>query len=147
MKTHFLRPVYVALAFVALVLVAREFAVPDDFGVNERGYMYGWHRRGNEDEWKRVKAKFRTREYCRDCHHGNYAMIMETPHAIVNCENCHGLAADHPQAPPKLEINRTRGQCLRCHAKLPVIRGINNEEHNPGVECVFCHNPHKPGFS
>ena len=44
--------------------------------------------------------------------------------------------------------------CLRCHARLPykgsgrmLIRTIVDEEHNPGMECVMCHNPHKPGFN
>jgi hypothetical protein len=154
MKSHAFRPLYVVLALVALTLLLREFAVPDDFGSHERGYMYGWHRKGNEEEWKQVKVKYQTREYCRGCHQQNYSMIMQTPHAIINCENCHGLAVDHPEDPPKLEVNRTREQCLRCHAKLPsegsgraVIRGILNGEHNPDMECVLCHNPHKPGFS
>jgi hypothetical protein len=27
-----------------------------------------------------------------------------------------------------------------------MIRGIDNDAHNPGMECVSCHNPHKPGM-
>jgi hypothetical protein len=49
---HVLRPFFVFLAFVAIVLIVRFFYVPKDFGIHERGYMYGWHRKSNEEEWK-----------------------------------------------------------------------------------------------
>lgn len=153
MKSHMLRPLFVIIALVILILVARVFIVPDDFGVYERGYMYSWHRKSNEDDWKNFTVKYRTREYCKDCHRGKYEMIMQTPHSIIQCENCHGPAVDHPMEPAKLDINRDRAQCLRCHALLPytgsgrmVIRGIVDGEHNAGMECVLCHNPHKPWF-
>lgn len=153
MKNHVFRPILVILAAVGIILVARAFVVPEDFGVHERGYMYGWHRKSNEEEWKNFKVKYQTREYCKGCHSHNYEMILQTPHAIIQCENCHGPAIDHPGAPAKLAIDRSRSQCLRCHAALPyvgsgrmIIRGIEDEVHNPGTECVMCHNPHKPGF-
>jgi len=153
MKNHVFRPVLVILAAVGIILVARAFVVPEDFGAHERGYMYGWHRKSNEEEWKNFKVKYQTREYCKGCHAENYEKIMQTPHAVIQCENCHGPAIDHPGEPAKLAIDRSRGQCLRCHASLPyvgsgrmVIRGIDDEAHNPGVECVMCHNPHRPGF-
>ncbi len=76
---------------------------------------------------------------------------MASSHAIINCENCHGPAFEHPSNPSKLIIDRKREQCLRCHYYLPYptsgrgnIKGIDPEKHNPGIECVMCHNPHKP---
>lgn len=153
MKPHVYRPLYVVIGFVVLILVARYFAVPKDFGIQARGYMYGWHRKGDEQFWKDFKVKYKGRDYCKDCHSDNYEMIMQTPHAIIQCENCHGPAIDHPLKPEKLEIITSRELCLRCHAKLPyeqsgraLIRGINNEEHYADTECVTCHNPHHPGF-
>jgi predicted CXXCH cytochrome family protein len=78
---------------------------------------------------------------------------MTTPHAIIPCEDCHGPATDHPSDPPKLAIDKSRGLCLRCHSSLPYptsgrsqIRGIDPDTHNPDVECVMCHNPHKPSL-
>jgi hypothetical protein len=127
--------------------------VPDDFGTHERGYRFGWHRLSNEDEWKNFKVKYMGREYCQNCHPDKLDLISQTPHFNIQCENCHGPAIDHPQDPPKLSIDRSREQCLRCHAKLPykgsgryLLRGINNDEHNPDMECAMCHNPHSPGF-
>lgn len=154
MKNHVLRPLYAVIAAVAAILIAREFFVPADFGAHEQGYMYGWHRKANEGDWKKVEVKYQGRGYCNDCHPEKLEMIAKTPHAIIQCENCHGPAMKHPDDPPKLAIDKTREQCLRCHAKLPykgsgrmVIRGIENDKHNPGVQCADCHNPHKPGMN
>ena len=61
---HVLRPLYVILALVGLILVARTMVVPKDFGVHERGYMYGWYRKANEEEWKALKVKYQGKEYC-----------------------------------------------------------------------------------
>lgn len=151
MKGHVLRPLYVVLALVALTFAARAFVVPPDFGAHEKGYMYGWYRKGNEAEWKAFKVKHQTRSYCEGCHTEEYSLIMKSPHGIINCENCHGPARDHPEAPLKLGIDKSRALCLRCHGYLPykstgreMIKGISPEEHNPDVECVSCHSPHNP---
>ena len=154
MKSHVWRPLFVVLGLVALILLARLFYVPKDFGVHDQGYMYGFHRLGNEQDWKKmtVNYKFDT-EYCKGCHEDKVKMISESPHVIIPCEDCHGPAGEHPDNPPKLPKDRRREQCLRCHAFLPyptsgraVIRGIDPEKHNAGIECVDCHNPHHPNL-
>ena len=151
MKSHIWRPLFVVLGIVVLILIARQFLVPKDFGIHERGYMYGWHQRSDEQFWKDFKVKYQGAEYCKDCHDKNYASIKKSPHQNIQCENCHGPAVDHPSAPPKLVLDRSREQCLRCHYPLSYptsgrskIRGIDPDRHNPGVECSQCHNPHKP---
>ncbi len=156
MKNHVLRPLFVVIGIVVLILLARMVIVPKDFGIGERGYMYGWHRKSNEEDWKKFKVKYMGREYCKDCHADKYDSIKETPHAVIQCENCHGPANDavseHPsEQRPKLVIDKSRAQCLRCHFPLPYptsarskIRGIDPEKHNPDIECSTCHNPHKP---
>lgn len=151
MKNHVWRPLYVVLAVVLLIVVARAFYVPKDFGVWEQGYMYGWHRKGNEAEWKAVRVKYRTAAYCKDCHGKEYGAIKGSPHANIMCENCHGPALGHPDDPPTLTIDRHRSLCARCHALLPYkaggradIRGIPIETHHPEAECVLCHWPHNP---
>ena len=151
MSSHIWRPLYLALCIVGVVLIARMVAVPKDFGIQERGYMYGWHRKGNEAEWKAFRVKYSTAEHCRECHPDKYRDIKSSPHASINCENCHGPVLGHPVDPPTLTIDRRRGLCLRCHSFLPYkasgrgnIRGINPEIHNPEAECVLCHYPHNP---
>jgi hypothetical protein len=169
MKNHVLRPLFVFIIIVVLVLVARYLYVPKDFGVQERGYMYGWHRLSNEEEWKDkiIKVKYQGKEYCKDCHADKYESINKSPHRIIMCENCHGPAHDtvshgpqndtvsehYSEQRPKLPIDRTRALCLRCHYPLPyptsgraAIRGIDPDKHNPDVECAMCHNPHHPNL-
>lgn len=151
MKSHIWRPLYAVIGIIALALLARVFYVPKDFGIHEKGYMYGWYREGNIMDWKDVKVKYQGKNYCRDCHPDKVESIDKTPHAIIQCENCHGPAIDHPSDPPKLAIDRSMQQCLRCHFPLAYptsnrskIRGIDPEKHNPDIECVMCHNPHNP---
>jgi cytochrome c3-like protein len=152
--SHVWRPLFVVLGIVVIILAARVILVPKDFGVHDQGYMYGFHRLGNEKEWMAMKPNYKfDTSYCQGCHEDKVKSISESPHVIIPCEDCHGPAMDHPDSPPKLPINKTREQCLRCHAKLPyptsgrgAIRGIDNETHNPGTECISCHNPHHPNL-
>jgi predicted CXXCH cytochrome family protein len=153
MKSHIYRPLLVVIGLVCIILIARVFYVPKDFGVHRSGYMYGWYRENNIRFWKDFKVKYQGTDYCKDCHTDKYESIMTTPHAIIPCEDCHGPASDHPSDPQKLAIDKSRGLCLRCHSSLPYptsgrsqIRGIDPDTHNPDVECVMCHNPHKPSL-
>lgn len=154
MKNHVFRPLLVVVALVVLILGARVLLVPKDFGVGERGYMYSWHRAGNEAEWKAFPAKYNFRnDFCKDCHADNYESMTKSPHTVIPCEDCHGPALDHPSEPAKLKIDKSRAQCLRCHYPLPYpssgrakIRGVDPETHNRDIECSSCHNPHKPAL-
>jgi hypothetical protein len=153
MKNHVLRPLYVALAVIAVFLVVREAMVPADFGVNGKNYTYGFHRKGDIDDWKAFKVKYRGKEYCRECHEEKVVENQNSPHKNIECENCHGPAVDHPEAPETLPIDTSRLLCLRCHAHLPypqsnrsIMPAVDPEEHNPGENCFECHNPHHPNL-
>jgi predicted CXXCH cytochrome family protein len=153
MKSHVFRPLWIVFGIIGAVLIARLFYVPKDFGVHERGYMYGWYREGNIEDWKNFKIKYQGSDYCKNCHPDKSESIAMTPHALIQCENCHGPALDHPSDPPKLTIDKSRALCLRCHFPLPYptsgranIRGVDPDTHNPDIECVMCHNPHKPSL-
>jgi predicted CXXCH cytochrome family protein len=147
---HVFRPLLAVLAVAALILTARVFVVPKDFGIHERGYMFGWYRKSNEEEWKAVKVNFQGKEYCKDCHAEQEKKVLSSAHKIIECENCHGPAREHPSEPPKLTIDRTRDLCLRCHtylayptSKRAEIKGIDPGQHNPGAECSGCHDAHR----
>lgn len=151
MKNHLLRPLAVVCFIVVLAVFARAFLVPADFGVHERGYMYGWHRKSNEREWQALQVRYRTSAGCPQCHPDKQTELSHSPHAIISCENCHGPALDHPRDPAGYTIDRSRELCLRCHAQLPypnsargAIRGINPDTHHTRAECVLCHIPHHP---
>ena len=151
MKSHVWRPLFVALGIVAMMLLLRTVLVPSDFGVHERGYMYGFHRKSNEADWKAVAVKYKTSEGCKECHEKNYTQIKASAHADISCENCHGPQLNHPDDPPTLSIDRSRQLCLRCHLQLPYkasdrgsLKGINPDTHNAGADCVLCHVSHDP---
>ncbi|MBI4710373.1 MAG: cytochrome C [Nitrospirae bacterium] len=151
MKSHVWRPLWVAIGFVVVLLIARSFVVPSDFGVGDRGFMYSYHRKSSIDDWKTFKVKYQTKEYCKDCHEDKYKLNMVSKHKVIECENCHGPAIDHPENPEKLIIDKSRDQCIRCHAKLPYassmrskIKGIDPAEHNIEEGCSTCHDPHSP---
>ena len=160
MRSHAWRPLWVILGVLAVFLIVREIYVPSDFTVHRGTYTYGWFRTGDVKDWENITVKHKTREYCKECHADNYRRIMASKHARVQCENCHGPAKDHPMDPEKLEINRDRSLCLRCHGYLPyrpaVYAGLaggpiplkmqKGDEHNPGVECVTCHSVHDASF-
>lgn len=153
MKSHVLRPLWVALAGVAMVLLVRALVVPSDFGVHGENFTYGYHRKSNIEEWKAFPLKYRGRKMCKECHADKVGQNATSKHCIIECENCHGPAIDHPDKPEKLTIDRSRGLCLRCHAALPYpgsqrssIAAISAEGHNPQLECSSCHNPHHPNL-
>ena len=152
MKYHVLLPFLVVLAGVALLLIVRHFIVPSDFGVEEGGsFTYNYHRLSSTDDWKNIKVKYRGKEYCRECHEEKVEENLASHHSVIQCENCHGPALDHPEDPEVLSIVTSRLLCRRCHAYLPYpqsnrakMPAIVPEEHNPGENCVECHNPHNP---
>jgi len=144
---------YVVIGLVVVIFVVRMFYVPDDFGIQERGYTFGYHRLSNEQEWKDFPAKYRDSQYCSGCHEDKTSSLENSQHGMVPCENCHGAAFDHPDSPEKLTIDRSRDLCIRCHSRLYMpssgrndIPGILPAEHNAGIECSECHNPHNPSL-
>lgn len=151
MKSHIWRPLFLAMGAIALILVARSFVVPADFGVHGDSFTYNYYRLGSIDDWKNLPVQYRGKETCVDCHEDKVKAASASPHAVIECENCHGPAGDHPDKPERLEIDRSRDLCLRCHTHLPYfssqranIPGIDPEDHNPRSACVDCHNPHNP---
>lgn len=160
MKGYIYKPIYVLIFLLVLIGVARAIFVPADFKAVNGDYKYQWHRVSSEDFWKGFKVKYQGRKYCEDCHEDQVNMIKASKHAMIQCENCHGPAIEHPENPEKLTIDKSRDLCLRCHAKLPYrpatyamlptgpieLKMQDGEEHNTDYECVECHDVHKTDF-
>lgn len=154
MGNHVWRPLIIVFVVVAAILIARHFYVPKDFGVWERGYTFGYYRKSNENEWKSLPANYVETEGCDACHPQQASEHRVSAHAIIPCENCHGPGAGHPSAKlMKLNIDREKAPCLRCHEKLAYptsqraqLPGIRSSEHFSDFPCVQCHNPHKPSL-
>jgi len=158
MKNHVLRPLWVAIAFVALILLARYLLVPRDFGVQGDSFTFTYHRASNVDAWKDSKeglpgVSYLGKEVCADCHDEKIEKLASSPHADIQCENCHGPGRNHPDTedPSIMVIDRSRDLCLRCHADLGYanssrasLPAIDPKEHNVDSACVECHDSHNP---
>ena len=151
MKGHVLRPLWLAIAIVLGVLVARHFMVPEDFGVHGESFTYNFYRLSNVDEWKAFPVKYQGRDYCGRCHKKNKKEITDSKHSNIQCESCHGPGAGHPKEVKKLSINASRDHCLRCHQYLAYpssqrsqLPGVDGEKHMKRFECRKCHDPHHP---
>ncbi len=151
MKLHILRPLIVFVVLVGLILFARSLFLPKDFATNERGYRFGWHRFGNEQEWKDFPVKYVGSDTCTACHADKGTQILASWHKDNQCENCHGPYQEgHSKENPLMVVDKTTGLCLRCHAELPAAFEARSKikfmSPYPDGECVSCHNPHTASF-
>ena len=164
MKSHVYRPLYVVIAIIALILIVRAVAIKDkDFAAHETGYRFGWHDKQNEEFWRDgFKVKYMDRRLCFDCHEDKAKVLLGSAHKNINCQNCHTaegvVGADHPEKVEKMVIDRSRAQCLRCHAEIPdvgsgrakITKQIDGLTHpwddEKETECVTCHDVHAATF-
>ncbi|MBF0555368.1 MAG: cytochrome c3 family protein [Nitrospirae bacterium] len=168
--SHAWRPVFVVLAVVVTMLVVRVIFVPSDFAAKNGDYKYQWHRLASEQFWKDFSVKHKGREFCQQCHSELVDKIKDSGHQNVQCENCHAMSDPAKKSHPinlkedfgyllDIGVDRSRELCKRCHAELSYrpptytttkgtvkFKMIDPTKHNPGVECVMCHDVHTAGF-
>lgn len=151
MKRHVLHPLWVAVALIGGIFVAREFFVPDDFGVHGESFTYNFHRLSNVQEWKDFPVKYQGWDSCTECHREQVRTVRRAPHRQIECENCHGPSGNHPDDVEFLPKNTSRDLCLRCHAFLDYptngrtqVPPVSARLHYRRQECVECHVPHDP---
>jgi transcription elongation factor Elf1 len=141
---HLLRLALVFAIGVIIFVVVRAMLVPRSFG------EYG-HYRGNAiAEIAAQPVKFAGHQSCESCHADVAGVKSKGMHVSVNCEACHGALAKHADdpttvLPPKLD---TAVLCVRCH-EVNGARPINfpqivAKDHNAGLSCETCHQPHSP---
>jgi len=151
MKKHVLHPLWVAIGLVVLILVARLFLVPDDFGVHGRDFTYGFHRLSNIQEWQAFPVKYLGNYSCAECHEEQVNANSSSSHASIQCENCHGASVGHPDDIEDLPIDTSRELCLRCHQQFDyphsaraAVPAVDGAKHKRRRECSKCHDPHQP---
>ncbi len=171
--SHAWRPLFVIIAVVIIIFTARIIIVPSDFEATNGDYKYQWHRVSSEQDWKDFPVKHKGREFCEQCHDEMTATVKGSGHTNVQCESCHVQFNPDKKGHPidlkedfdyllEIGIDRSRALCKRCHTKLvyrpiPKIYIKNREsyedmklvdptEHNPGIECIECHDVHRTEF-
>jgi uncharacterized CHY-type Zn-finger protein len=141
---HLLRLALVFVLAGILFLVVRAMLVPRSFG------EYGHYRGAAMAEIAAQRVKFAGHQTCEACHTDVAGLKSKGMHAGVNCEACHGALAKHADdptdvQPPKLD---TAVLCVRCHevngARPKSFPQIVAKNHNPGLSCEACHQPHSP---
>lgn len=140
---HLIRLVVVVLVAVAAFAGLRSLLVPESFG------EYG-HFRGNVlAELRERPVQFAGREACAVCHDAVVETKKAGKHAIVACEACHGPQNKHAEDPSiKPVLPEAATLCARCHeknsAKPKGFPQVVTKEHNAGMACNDCHQPHQP---
>ncbi len=124
--------------------LARHFLMPRTFG--QRGH----YRAAAVSLVEEQPMRYAGREACATCHEDVAAVESNGHHRTVACENCHGPAAAHVEAPSEnqLPAPRGRGYCPLCHGYNPSrptgFPQIDPVTHNPLKPCITCHDPHHP---
>ena len=140
---HLIRLVVVVLIAMAAFAGLRSLMVPESFG------QYS-HYRGNALEEVRTRAvSFAGRQACFECHDAVVETKKAGKHVNVGCEACHGPQAKHAEDPSlKPSKPDTAVLCARCHeknsAKPHGFPQVVTKEHNTGMACGDCHQPHQP---
>jgi len=140
---HLVRLVVVVLIAIAAFAGLRSLMVPETFG------QYG-HYRGSALEGNRQRpVSFAGRQACAECHDGVVEAKKAGKHVLVGCEACHGPLAKHAEDPSLKPVKPDAVVlCARCHEKNSAKpRGfpqVAAKEHNAGMACGDCHQPHQP---
>lgn len=145
---HLLRVVFIFAAALAGFLLVRSLLVPKSFG------KLGHYRADAVGEFALQPRHYAGEPACRKCHSQQAADKAKSGHRAISCESCHGALLAHAEK-PKAETRPARPKeaemrafCGRCHAnslsRPARFPQIDIEEHNRGVACNQCHQPHQP---
>ena len=140
---HLVRMVILMAAGVLAFLGFRFLAVPAGFG------QYGFYRGPALDDIRQRPISFAGRAACETCHTDQHDKLAAGPHKGVHCEACHGPQAQHASdISIKPVLPKTPELCLQCHeaggAKPKKFPQVVSAEHNSGIDCKTCHQPHSP---
>ncbi len=152
---HIVRASLILGALLLGFLSARSRFVPESFG------EYGHYRFASIQEEMAIVPLYQDSESCGECHPQRLSQRQSGRHPSVECETCHGPGKDHMSqtdgSQSRMELNRSRELCLRCHRELEARREsfpqVNVADHfdmldldpeEESVTCIDCHDPHSP---
>jgi hypothetical protein len=132
------------VVFIGFFLIVRHFLIPDSFG------QYGHYRGNTLEDISSQEQVHSDKETCILCHDDVQAIIENDEHATLSCLICHGPGLEHTEDPNTENILKqgSREFCGLCHqinAARPtdVVTQVDISEHNTGLDCIDCHNPHQ----
>lgn len=106
------------------------------------------YQKQNAEKWADSAPQFVSTAQCSACHRGVYEASARSEHQNLNCQACHGPAAEHLQGNGEAVVDRSRELCGYCHNSILGRRAdfprVDLEEHGGKAACVTCHNPHNP---
>ena len=140
---HVLRVLGLFGAGFAVFLIVRHFMIPADFG------LYGFYRGGALTDVRAQAPRYAGEAVCLDCHAEVGKVRVDSRHAKIHCEACHGpLAAHATDGAAKPPALNPRLLCVRCHttqAGQPAgFPNVVPADHAGDTVCTECHQPHHP---
>jgi hypothetical protein len=135
---------------IIIVLLVIGFALlkiyftPKDFG------KFGHYRPSSLAENMSRPQNYADISLCQACHDGVSSTWKDHRHKTVNCQTCHGALLKHTEDPTAIKPVKPAGRkfCLLCHEKNitrpKTFPQVHPRQHNPGLNCFSCHNPHSP---
>ena len=129
------------------VPVRAEPARPESFAFRNRADAVG--------EFALLPRHYAGEPACKKCHAQQASDKAKSGHSSISCESCHGALLAHAESPKSADSKprkpkeaEVRAFCGNCHgksvsrpAKFPQV---DLEEHNRGMACNQCHQPHRP---
>ncbi|MBC8276998.1 MAG: hypothetical protein H8E46_02115 [FCB group bacterium] len=91
-----------------------------------------------------------TPDKCSACHNSISRTKALSPHAILECSECHLTPAEHHLQPRKHSAGRpeSRSDCLKCHERKAAVDKfmpkVDESSHGEAYLCWQCHYPHFP---
>lgn len=153
-KQFLIRLILIFVGIVLLVIVARDFMIPDSWG------EYGYYRGDYINEEASREIKYGTNLSCMECHQEVNELKSHSAHQRLSCEMCHAPVSEHildgkkiammptKQGEPQIEL------CLQCHQKtvgrdekIPTIdhkQHLDEQEVKATHSCDQCHTVHAP---
>lgn len=136
----------ILISVLVMFFFARQMFIPASYG------EYGRYRGDSIGEAAAREPSFAgSSKDCGECHRDVFNFTASGEHKGMDCQSCHGPAAKHMQNPaawsPKVKGNEEL--CASCHRKIAgrvdgQIATVKPLMHSGGVDCVRCHDPHRP---
>lgn len=141
---HLFRLLLLYIFILAGFLFVRRYWIPESYG------KLGEYRAASPHEIAASPVIYQGDSSCKACHAQQFEEKIKSTHRVLRCEVCHGPGNKHIESPVefKMSKNKERESCLICHrqdsSRPKSFAQVQPVDHNPGMWCITCHQPHRP---